>query len=138
MTTPLRSLFAFAAVALLTATSLTADDDAKPAGVDVILGQWLRPDGGYVIDVKSIAEDGKADAVYLNPQPINVESAVVRETVKGITLDLVLRDENYPGATYDLVYDAEADKLKGAYTQPAVNQTFEIEFVRKSDTPTAE
>lgn len=129
--TSLRSLLAFAAVSLISTGSLPAADEQKPTGVDVLLGEWLRPDGGYIIDVKSIDAAGKADAAYLNPKPINVESTVVAEPVKGITLKMVLRDENYPGATYDLLYDAEADQLKGTYTQPALNQTFQIEFIRK-------
>ena len=40
-----------------------------------LIGRWLRPDGGYVIDIRKIHADGKMDAGYYNPQPINVSRA---------------------------------------------------------------
>jgi hypothetical protein len=41
-----------------------------------------------------------------------------------------LRDVNYPGSTYALTYDAERDQLKGIYYQAAMQQQFEVFFVR--------
>jgi len=41
-----------------------------------------------------------------------------------------LRDVNYPGSTYTLVYQAENDRLYGIYYQAALGQMFEVEFVR--------
>lgn len=120
----------FSLAALMAAVPLRADEAPTTKGVDRVKGNWLRTEGGYVIQVKSIAADGKAEVVYLNPRPINVESASVRKTDRGIVLKLVLRDVGYPGSSYDVTYDPEDDTLKGSYTQPAAGQTYRIEFVR--------
>jgi len=42
-----------------------------------------------------------------------------------------LRDVNYPGSTYTLDFLPEQDRLIGAYFQAALQQTFEVEFVRQ-------
>jgi hypothetical protein len=41
-----------------------------------------------------------------------------------------LRDVNYPGSTYTLVYEGEKDRLVGIYYQAALRQRFNVEFVR--------
>ena len=41
-----------------------------------------------------------------------------------------LRDEGYPGSTYTLTYDAQRDALSGIYFQAALEQSFEVVFVR--------
>ena len=35
---------------------------------DRLVGNWVRPDGGYVIEISKIYPDGKVDAAYFNPQ----------------------------------------------------------------------
>src|SRR5258707_14443347 len=40
---------------------------AKP-DFQKLKGKWLRPDGGYVVDVRSVADDGAMDAAYFNPK----------------------------------------------------------------------
>ena len=37
---------------------------------------------------------------------------------------------NYPGSTYTLTYDPASDQLKGVYYQAALQQRFEVVFVR--------
>ena len=37
----------------------------------------------------------------------------------------------YPGATYVLSHDAKTDQLVGKYNQPAMQQSFDVEFVRQ-------
>ncbi len=99
-------------------------------GFDRLKGRWQRPDGGYVIDIREVATDGKMSAAYFNPRPINVSRA--EAALDGTTLKVFieLRDVNYPGATYRLTYDPESDRLQGVYFQPALQQSFEIFFVR--------
>ena len=54
----------------------------------------------YVIAIESVSPDGKVDARYLNPQPINVSRAEVKSgTRRGSALLVELRDEAIPGAT---------------------------------------
>ena len=41
-----------------------------------------------------------------------------------------LRDVNYPGSTYTLRYYAGADRLTGVYYQAALDESYDIEFLR--------
>jgi hypothetical protein len=121
-----------------TAAQSTAPPKAKESvavpeakgGFDILKGRWLRPDGGYVIEIKDIGANGNMVAAYFNPRPINVSQA--EATLDGTTLKVFieLRDVNYPGATYRLIYDPESNHLRGIYHQPALQQSFKIFFVR--------
>ncbi|MDZ7581784.1 MAG: hypothetical protein U5R30_14640 [Deltaproteobacteria bacterium] len=96
-----------------------------------LVGDWVRPDGGYVISIRRIAPGGRAEAVYLNPRPINVsraEASIDGDTAK---LFIELRDAGYPGSTYELLYDSRSDLLAGVYFQAAMGQRFDVVFVRK-------
>ena len=93
-------------------------------------GKWLRPDGGYVLDIKSVAEGGKLDASYVNPRPIHVAKAEASQVDDAVKVFIELRDVNYPGSTYDLTYDPQSDSLQGIYYQAALQQRFEVVFVR--------
>jgi hypothetical protein len=103
--------------------------EAKP-GFAGLKGRWQRPDGGYVIDIQEIDANGKMAAAYFNPRPINVFQA--EAALDGTTLKVFieLRDVNYPGATYQLTYDPGSDRLQGVYFQPALQQSFQVFFVR--------
>ncbi len=57
------------------ATSQPAGAVASSSGFEKLRGKWLRPDGGYTIEVRSIDDGGKMDASYFNPRPINVHKA---------------------------------------------------------------
>lgn len=97
-----------------------------------LVGKWLRPDGGYVLEIRAAMEDGKLDAGYFNPNSINVAQATWRRSENlGFVIFVELRDKGYPGATYRLTYRAVDDKLTGAYHQPAYGETFAVEFTRQ-------
>ena len=110
------------------AAARTAPDQAGP---DRLTGRWLRPDGGYVIEIRSAQPNGVLDAAYFNPRPINVSHAEWRREGGRLRVFIELRDTNYPGSTYDLAYLPEQDRLVGAYFQAAHRQTFDVEFVRQ-------
>jgi hypothetical protein len=95
-----------------------------------LAGQWVRPDGGYILELKDIKKEGSLKASYYNPRPINVAVAEVRRSKGGIGVFVELRDVNYPGSKYDLRYDPAADRLKGTYYQAVEKQTYDVEFVR--------
>ena len=96
----------------------------------VLKGRWLRPDGGYVIEVKDIDGSGKMEAAYLNPRPIHVSKAQATQEGTVTKVFIELRDAGYPGSTYTLTYDPQSDQLKGTYFQAAMQQSFEVFFVR--------
>jgi len=95
-----------------------------------LVGRWERPDGGYVLEIKSVDASGKADVAYYNPDPIKVSRAAAWRD-KGVSkLAVELRDENYPGCTYTLEYSTQTDQLSGQYYQAAVQETYEVVFSR--------
>ena len=52
------------------AITLAADSD-----LGRLKGRWLRPDGGYVLEIRDVDAGGTIEAAYLNPRPINVARA---------------------------------------------------------------
>jgi len=123
MTTVVLTVGILAAVGLLLA-------EAADSGFEKLKGRWVRPDGGYVLDIRAVDSRGAIDAAYLNPRPINVGRA--EATTNGSTLKVVveLRAPNYPGSTYTLTYDPKGDQLKGIYFQAVRQQRFDVVFVR--------
>ena len=116
------------------ATPPAARESAQAAGAQrdfaPLQGRWMRPDGGYVIEIKAIDANGKMVAAYFNPRPINVSRAEAALDGKTLKAFIELRDVNYPGATYHLTYDPASDQLRGVYFQPVLQQNFDVFFVR--------
>jgi len=95
-----------------------------------LTGRWLRPDGGYVLEIRDVGPAGTLTAAYFNPQPIKVAKAEALQERGTIKVFLELRDVGYPGSMYTLTYDPASDQLKGAYFQAALRQSFDVAFVR--------
>lgn len=104
---------------------------AQAQDYSVLNGDWVRPDGGYLLRVSNAREDGSVEAAYFNPNPIHVSEASV-SMWKGLKqLFVKLQGKGYPGSTYTLYYFEEKDALAGFYFQAHTGQTFEVVFVRK-------
>jgi hypothetical protein len=99
-------------------------------GFQKLVGRWLRPDGGYVIEVKSVNDSGKMEAAYFNPNPIHVAKAEASQDSSATKVFLELRDVNYPGSTYTLTYNPASDQLQGIYYQAAIRERFQVFFER--------
>lgn len=108
------------------ATTMTSFETAQG-----LVGRWQRTDAGYVIDIRHVDRYGTVEAVYLNPNLINVSQARVSDAGGRLELFLELMDVGYPGATYRLGYNPEYDVLVGLYHQPTAGQDFEVAFERK-------
>jgi len=104
---------------------------AEQPDLKIIIGEWIRPDGGYIIRVRGINLDSSVDAGYFNPGKINIAEANVSVWKGLVKLFIKLRDKGYPGSTYTLYYYAEKDALAGFYYQAAIGQTFKVVFLRK-------
>ena len=111
-------------------TTAREDTASEPADLQTLVGRWRRPDGGYVIEIRSIAEDGSVDASYFNPKPINVSVAQASDWRGAAALFVEFDDVNYRGSTYELVHEPERDLLIGTYYQATLEQIFEVVFVR--------
>ena len=107
----------------------TAVSAEKP-DFKVIVGEWVRPDGGYVVHVRDVKPDGSVDAGYYNPKEINIAEANVSLWKGLVKLFIKLQDEGYPGSTYTLYYYAQKDAMAGFYYQAAIGQTFNVVFLR--------
>ena len=83
---------------------------------DRLIGSWVRPDGGYVIEISKIYPDGRVDAAYFNPRPIHVSRSTVSEKDGIIELFIELQGQGYPGSTYRLTYNPELDVMVGIYS----------------------
>ena len=105
---------------------------AAAADLAKVVGRWLRPDGGYILELRELdAASGRLNAAYLNPQPIHVAKAEAKREGGKVTVFVELQDANYPGCTYRLTYFPATDQLYGIYYQAALDQSFEVEFVRQ-------
>jgi len=93
-------------------------------------GRWTRPDGGYVLEIKGVAANGRLDAAYFNPRPIRVAEARAFREGSTIKVHIELRDENYPGSTYNLRFDPRSERLSGDYYQAVAREHYPIFFVR--------
>lgn len=106
---------------------------AAPFNFNVVSGKWARTDGTYTLVVQNVTSDGAVDVEYLNPGKINVSESRIDTHGGLVRLFVKLQDEGYPGCTYTLYYYAEKDALVGFYYQAAVDQTYEVIFLRKED-----
>jgi hypothetical protein len=103
----------------------------EEVNVERLVGRWLRPDGGYILEIRRGHANGHLDAVYFNPRPIHVARAEWHRKEGRLQVFVELRDVNYPGSTYTLDYVLKQDRLVGAYFQAVQQQTFDVEFVRQ-------
>jgi len=103
---------------------------AASSGFRALNGRWLRPDGGYILEIRDVDAGGKIEAVYLNPAPITVARAEATRDGSTLKVFVELRAPGYPGSTYTLIYDPKRDQLGGIYFQAALRQSFEVVFVR--------
>jgi len=96
-------------------------------------GRWVRQDGDYMIEIKSIAPDGKMEAGYFNPRPIHVGKAEAESREGSVRIYVLLADQGYPGSNYKLRYESGSDTLQGSYHQAASGETFSVIFDRLKD-----
>ena len=99
--------------------------------ITILLGMWERSDGGYVLEIKDVRNNGSLFAAYYNPKSISVSRAQWQQGSDALYILVELRDVNYPGSTYTLRYDADTDRLVGKYFQAMDKITYDIEFLRK-------
>ena len=114
------------------AASGAADSPVAAAPAFATLkGTWVRPDGGYRIEIANVASDGQIAATYFNPNRLPFEKALATMDGARLRAAFELQAGGYAGSTYDLVYDPASDRLKGIYYQAVMKQKFDVYFVRK-------
>jgi len=108
-----------------------AESASRPLDLQPLVGRWVRTDTPYVIEIRAARDNGTLEAAYYNPHPINVARAEARDKKPGLEVFVELRDVNYPGSTYTLLYDRATDMLQGVYFQAVAQQNFDVAFVRQ-------
>jgi hypothetical protein len=114
-------------------TSQTTNTSVSSEGLssfEKLKGRWLRTEGSYIIEIRSVEASGKMNAAYFNPRPINVAKAEAMKAGENLGVFVELRDVNYPGSTYTLAYDPVSDRLAGTYYQALQQQSFDVLFAR--------
>jgi hypothetical protein len=111
--------------------SLKTKSTAFAIEVEPLLGRWARLDGSYIIEIRSIASNGRMDAAYFNPQLIHVAKAVATQSGSSLKIFLELRDVGYPGSTYTLIYKPLKNLLLGIYYHAGTGQRFNVVFARQ-------
>jgi hypothetical protein len=110
---------------------LASTTSADKPDFQALVGDWVRPDGGYVIKIQRVDKSGRVDAGYFNPRPITVSRAFASVETGRLNLFIKLQGKGYPGSTYTLIYNEKNDTLVGIYYQAALRQSFDVAFVRK-------
>ena len=123
-------LVSVVAVACAAAWGLGRAERSRSSAEARLIGRWQRPDGGYVLEIRGVEGGGRLAVRYFNPSPINVSRAEWTSNLGRFAVFVELRDRNYPGATYELAYVPETDRLRGVYYQPLLGQPFDVEFAR--------
>lgn len=124
------SLIAVTAVVVVVVVVAAALLRGERGGFDTLKGRWLRVDGGYIFDIRSVDPSGKIDGMYLNPRLINIAKAEATRDGSKLNVFIELRAPNYPGSTYTLTYDPQHDQLRGNYFQAVERRNFDVNFVR--------
>ena len=110
-------------------TNTSASREAL-SSFEKLKGRWLRAEGSYIVEVRSVEASGKMNAAYFNPRPINVAKAEAMKAGEDLKVFVELRDVNYPGSTYTLTYQPETDRLAGTYFHALSGQNMDVEFTR--------
>src|SRR5215510_16140267 len=103
---------------------------AQSGDLAFLLGNWVRPDGGYTISIRSVDTNGKLQASYANPSPLPFSKAEVSRDGKAVKLFFELRAAGYNGSTYRLTYDTASDRLVGIYYQAVQRKEYDVVFQR--------
>lgn len=103
----------------------------RKVSLDTLKGSWVRPDGGYRIEIADVTSNGEVAATYFNPNRLPFAKAQATMNGAALLVAFELRAGGYDGSTYNLMYDPATDQLKGVYYQAVMKQKFDVYFVRK-------
>jgi hypothetical protein len=119
--------FLFILIPVIWFLFLNKNSDVEMAA-EKLTGSWLRSDGPYSISISNVEPEGKLEAAYFNPNPINVGRSEWGMQDKKLLLYVEMDDVNYKGSNYRLTYIEKSDQLVGYYFQAGTNQTYDVSF----------
>lgn len=80
-----------------------------------LVGRWLRPEGGYLLEIRLVVSDGQVQVAGFKPSPIHGARAEAAGQADAWKLLVELGDVNYLGCIYRLRYHAATETLEGVY-----------------------
>jgi hypothetical protein len=94
---------------------------------DKLNGKWLRDDGKYTLEIKSVNENGTLSVAYFNPKPIELGRTewMIYKNKLHVLVEL---KGPYILSNYQLVYDDETKRLVGTFFQAVEQETYSIYF----------
>jgi predicted small lipoprotein YifL len=98
---------------------------------NALVGRWHRPDVGYMLQIRSVAADGTLDVIYSAPRLVQVGKAVATQSGGKVQVVMELADPALAGCKYTLTLDPQGGRLNGLYHQAALNENYDIFFVRQ-------
>jgi hypothetical protein len=110
----------------------SVDSNEAYAEAQNLIGTWGRGFGTFTLVIEDVRADGSVQAHYLNPDGAHIKRANWTIEKNRASLNVQLHDNNYPGSTYTLTYDAPSDLLKGTCYQARVKQRYDVQFNRVS------
>jgi len=116
---------------ITTSSEATSSQQKSIPDKNIVVGEWTRTDASYEIKITELLNDGTMKAGYFNPKSINVGTAMWAFADGGLKIYIELRDENYPGSNYNLIYYPDRDLLAGKYFQAVERVTYDVGFTRK-------
>lgn len=92
-----------------------------------LTGKWLRSDGVYTLEIKSVNENGMLDVTYFNPNPVELGRTewIIQKNVLHVLIEL---QGPYEKSNYQLVYDEKKKTLYGTFYQAVAQETYKVDF----------
>jgi len=69
-------------------TTNTSVSSEAQSSFEKLKGRWLRAEGSYIVEVRSVEASGKMNAAYFNPRSICSAQEIAGSRGPGIPLDL--------------------------------------------------
>lgn len=92
-----------------------------------LTGKWLRDDGNYTLEIKSVNENGTLNVAYFNPKPTELGRTEWMMYKNKLHVLVELKGP-YVLSNYQLVYDEETKRLSGTFFQAVEQETYSIYF----------
>ncbi|MBW4361154.1 hypothetical protein [Flavobacterium taihuense] len=126
-------MLAFSAKTNEKTSSLLNSVDHSPSEIqdrNLIKGNWQKDGSAVELHISRLRDNGLLEVNYLNSKFIFIEKAGWTNSSDVLRLFVVYRQDDSPGYSLSLNYEAEKDLLVGAYVDGSNNKTYNVTFKR--------
>ncbi|WP_035640847.1 hypothetical protein [Flavobacterium gilvum] len=97
---------------------------------NLIRGNWQRDDTNIELHITKLLKNGGLEFNYSNSKLIFVEKAGWTDSSDVLRIFFIYRQDDKPGYSLSLNYDAEKDLLIGVYVDGLENKSYNVTFRR--------